>query len=94
MKKPFGKTKIGSILKSVVKVGLNTVVDIIPAGESVKKIIKNVAANGNNTQEATGSKPELFKIVRAVFVIGLAIALMLGKIDFDTLEKIVETIGK
>ena len=74
------------MLKIIGKGAVAVAVDLIPAGESVKKIIQNVAANGNTTKESTGNSPEVYKIIRAIIVAGLIYALLTGKIDLQTLN--------
>ena len=91
MKKPFGKTKVGIILKGVV----SAAVDIIPAGESVKKLVQNLAATGNNTDSPTGGNAsEVFKIIRAVVIAGLVYAIVTGKIDMETLNNTLDSLSE
>lgn len=89
MKKPFKETKFAKLLGGAVKVVIGGVVDGIPGGETLVRLISKTP----DDQESTNKSD--FGRFLVVVVIGVAIlGVIIGKLSPGQLDGIIESLGK
>ena len=89
MSKKFKNTKIGKILGGLGKVAIAGVADFVPGGETIVRLVSKTPED----QESTNSS-DLGRII-VVVIIGISIiGLIMGKLNSDQLDSIIESLGK
>lgn len=100
MKKKFKETKAGKILGGVLRVGGRalsgaaggTLKPVLGAIVGIKEGVMEEIDNNINSQEGGEGKIDWVRMVSLIITIGLVVLVVMGKIDLDTFEKIIDAV--